>query len=300
LFGRMRNGRAPLVFIVDEERMMATPNEPDDRAARAPESRAALEADGEERPPAEADGEEPSPSEAAGGEPSPSEAAGEEPSPSEAAGGEPSPSEAAGEEPSPSEAAGEEEAPPEAAGEEVDDREALDLPLENVVEALLMSAPEPKTARELARAAGRRVRSRDVAEAVDNLNATYAESRRAFEIVCLGERYQFMTRPEYGAYVRYLVDRGDEPRRLSPAARDTLAIIAYKQPVLRVDIETIRGVSCGPVLRHLIELGLVKVVGKQTDTIGHPLLYGTTQRFLEQFGIGSLDELPNIPELQRP
>ncbi|MFH0911701.1 MAG: SMC-Scp complex subunit ScpB [Planctomycetota bacterium] len=183
---------------------------------------------------------------------------------------------------------------------EEDLRTEIDLPLENVVEALLLSVSDPQTAAELAHAAGQGVRAAAVRAAVENLNAYYAAARRAFEIVRTGDRYQLMTLPEYAAFVSYLVKRPSGPKKLTPASLDTLAIVAYKQPIMRVDIERIRGVACGPVLRGLIELGLVRVVGKNTEVLGHPMLYGTTERFLEQFGIVSLDALPSITDLRNP
>jgi segregation and condensation protein B len=178
--------------------------------------------------------------------------------------------------------------------------EELLMPLESIVEALLMAAPEPKTARELARAVGKGMRSKLIEEAVTVLNAKYLETERAFEIVKTGDHYQVMTLPEYAPHVMELLGKKIEPRKLSPAALDTLAIVAYRQPIMRVDVERIRGVQAGPVLRNLLEAGLIAVVGKNTELLGHPVLYGTTGRFLESFGIGSLDELPNIDELRAP
>ena len=87
--------------------------------------------------------------------------------------------------------------------------------------------------------------------------------------------------------------------RLSQAALETLAIIAYRQPVLRADVEAIRGVACGEVIRGLMEKNLVRIVGR-ADEIGRPLLYGTTRHFMEVFGLGSLDDLPKVEELRQP
>lgn len=173
------------------------------------------------------------------------------------------------------------------------------LPLEKVVEALLISAPEPKTAKQLAKNAGKGIKAKLVDEAVEKLNAEYTETGRAFEIVKVNEAYQIMTLPEYFQVVGNVVKKTVEAKKLSPASLDTLAIIAYKQPIMRVDIETIRGVACGQVLRGLIELEMIKVVGKNTEIPGQPMLYGTTDNFMEKFGISSIEELPNIAELRR-
>lgn len=181
-----------------------------------------------------------------------------------------------------------------------DAREAMDFPLENVVEALLVAATEPRTAKELAKAAGRKVKPHEVDAAIENLNSIYAESGRAFEITKTSDRYQMVTLPEYAVFLRPVVKKEtDEARKLSAAALDTLAVIAYRQPAMRVDIEAVRGVGCGPMLRQLIEEGLVEVVGRNTEVVGSPMLYGTTEHFLEVFGLPSLEDLPGVDELRR-
>ena len=174
--------------------------------------------------------------------------------------------------------------------------EALpELPLVSVVEALLFASREPMKPTQLARAAGKGVRQSTVREAVRQLNLQYLESSRAFEIAEIAGRFQLMSRPEFASHIRRIYPRReteDKAARLTPTALDTLSIIAYKQPVTRSEIERIRGVGCGPVLRALIERGTVRVTGKRADLIGQPWTYGTTDAFLIEFGLGSLDELP--------
>jgi len=109
--------------------------------------------------------------------------------------------------------------------------------------------------------------------------------------------WQVMTLPAFGPIVARM--KGvREQGRLTQAALESLAIIAYRQPILRADLESIRGVACGEVLRSLMDRRLVKIVGR-ADEVGRPMLYGTTNEFLKQFGIGKLEELPNSKELNR-
>ena len=107
-----------------------------------------------------------------------------------------------------------------------------------------------------------------------------------------------LTLPAYNTWLTKLV-RTRNDARLSPAALETLAIVAYKQPVLRAEIEDIRGVQCGEVINRLREMNLVKIVGRAED-LGRPMLYGTTKRFLEVFGLASLEDLPQVEQLKAP
>lgn len=171
------------------------------------------------------------------------------------------------------------------------------LPLLSVIEAVLFAAREPLKAAQIARAVGKGTRQDAVRTAIDELNVQYLDTSRAFEIAEISGRFQLMSRPEFVSHImkiypkKELVEK-DRSSRLTPAALDTLAIIAYKQPVTRGDIEHIRGVGCGPVLKALIERGSVRVAGKRTDLVGQPLMYGTTEAFLAEFGLGSIEELP--------
>lgn len=182
-------------------------------------------------------------------------------------------------------------------GEERGAEGAAALPLASIVEAVLFAAREPLKLRNIARAAGGRTRQESVREAIDELNVHYLDSGRAFEIAEISGRYQLMSRPEYIDHIVRIFPKKEmaekeKASRLTPSALDALSIIAYKQPVTRADVERVRGCGCGPVLRALIERGSVKVVGKRMDLTGQPLLYGTTEAFLAEFGLGSIEELP--------
>lgn len=163
-----------------------------------------------------------------------------------------------------------------------------------VVEALLFSSDAPLSAADLARG-DESLDEDDVDQAVAELRAEYDSSGRAFQIYELGGGYQVLTRPEY-ALVLERFSTVAQPSRLSTAALETLAIIAYRQPIGRVEVEEIRGLRSVGVLRTLQERGLVEVVGRG-DGLGRPLLYGTTARFLSHFGLRSLDDLPRPDDL---
>ncbi len=132
-------------------------------------------------------------------------------------------------------------------------------------------------------------------EAVELLNANYEESNRAFRLIEIAGGYQFSTRAEYGEYVARLFKEKSR-RRLSGAALESLAIIAYKQPVSKNDIENIRGVNCDEVLKSLLEKNLVTITGR-AESVGRPLLYGTTVDFLRHFGLPRIQDLPRPREI---
>ena len=134
-----------------------------------------------------------------------------------------------------------------------------------------------------------------VRSTIERLNDVYEETARAFRIVKLAGGYQVMTLPEHGELLSRL--RGERQlQRITPAALETLAIIAYRQPILRADLESIRGVACGEVLRGLLDRRLVRITGR-ADEIGRPMLYGTTKEFLQVFGLSSLKDLPQAKDL---
>lgn len=163
---------------------------------------------------------------------------------------------------------------------------------EQVVEATLFASETALTLGEIARADEDLSRTR-VEEAVQTLRTEYEEQERAYQIYRLGDGYQVLTRPEYAPYL----ERFDSVPRspgLSSAAVETLAIVAYRQPISRVEVEEIRGVSSSSVLNTLRDWELIEVVGRG-EGLGRPLLYGTTERFLDHFGFQSLDDLP-VPE----
>jgi segregation and condensation protein B len=133
-------------------------------------------------------------------------------------------------------------------------------------------------------------------EAIKLLNEQYDASGRAFRIVEIAFGYQFATRPDYSEYVARLFKEKSR-RRLSSAALETLAIVAYKQPVSKGDIENIRGVNCDEVLKSLLEKNLVTITGR-AEAVGRPLLYGTTIDFLRHFGLHTLSDLPRPREIE--
>ena len=163
-----------------------------------------------------------------------------------------------------------------------------------IVESVLFASDAPLKAEEIARADG----SLDedmVEEAIRALQAQYEDSERSFEVVELAEGFQILTRAEFAPYLERF-DTVPRPSRLSGPALETLAIVAYRQPIGRIEIEYVRGVACGGVIRTLQDRTLVDVVARG-EGVGRPLLYGTTQRFLNHFGFRSLDDLPRSEEL---
>lgn len=172
------------------------------------------------------------------------------------------------------------------------------LPLEGIVEAILIAATGPLTAKTIQKMTQRKIKPEAVDDVICSLNTFYEQQGRAFEVLKVNGAYQIMTLPAYAAILNPNSQTEPEAKRLSPAMLDTLAIIAYKQPLMRVDVEEIRGVGCGTALRSLIEHGLVKVAGRRSDIPGQPMLYGTTERFLEVFGLGDIADLPSIDALR--
>jgi segregation and condensation protein B len=181
--------------------------------------------------------------------------------------------------------------------------------LTQVIEALLFAAQKPLMARELTAAikgAGRddellpnefaKATEAQVAAALEELKVEYVQQNRAFQLAEKSEGWQLVSDPAYASWVRQLFP-AVKPARLTPPSLETLAIIAYRQPITRADIEAVRGVAVDGVLQNLMERGLVKIAGR-AEVPGRPLLYETTQFFLEHFGLRDLDELPNAEELR--
>jgi segregation and condensation protein B len=165
---------------------------------------------------------------------------------------------------------------------------------DRMLEALLFASEAPLSAADLARVDESLDEDR-VEQLIAGLRQEYEEEERAFGIYEIAGGYQILTRPEYSSVLeRY--DTVPVTTRLSTAALETLAIIAYRQPVGRAEVEEIRGVGAGGVLKTLLERTLVEVVGRG-EGLGRPLLYGTTRHFLEHFGFHSLTELPQSDEL---
>jgi segregation and condensation protein B len=171
------------------------------------------------------------------------------------------------------------------------------MPLRQVLEALLFASDVPLSAAKITQTLGLDS-LRAVKLAVEELNEIYNQREAAFRIEERAGGYQILTLPQYAQYIQRLMRKRDEGR-LTPAALETLAIIAYKQPILRVDVEAIRGVACGEVIRTLMEYNLVKIVGRAED-VGRPMLYGTSKHFLEVFGLASLKDLPKADQLKQP
>lgn len=163
-----------------------------------------------------------------------------------------------------------------------------------VVEAVLFAADSPMPPAKIAALMGVGD-ARDVRKHIEKLNEEYASHGLSFRIQEVAGGFQMLTVPAYNPWLKKLL-RVRQETRLSPAALETLAILAYKQPCTRADVEAIRGVAAGELINRLRELNLVKIVGRAED-LGRPLLYGTTKRFLEVFGLPSLEELPQVEAL---
>ncbi len=164
----------------------------------------------------------------------------------------------------------------------------------NIAEALILASPEPIPLGRLAKLIPRCTPAK-ARILVDELNAEYVAQQRAFEICEIAGGYQMRTHSEFASYLRQL--QSTRPLRLSNAALETLAIVAYRQPVTRAEVENVRGVDAGPVMRTLLERKLIKLSGHR-EVPGHPMLYATTKRFLEVFGLAQLDDLPTLRELE--
>jgi len=131
---------------------------------------------------------------------------------------------------------------------------------------------------------------KDIDQAIDELSQKYLDDAYSFSLVKSGGGYQFLTKPAYQGSISILLKQQSK-RRLSTSALETLSIVAYKQPVTRGDLEQIRGVNCDYTVNKLLEKGLIEIRGK-ADSLGRPILYGTSQRFMDYFGINELNELP--------
>ena len=171
------------------------------------------------------------------------------------------------------------------------------LELKKTVETLLFITDQPLDAGRLAAALGQKDKE-DVAACVGELQREYAERGGGVQILEVAEGYQMATKPEYAPYVRNLY-KERMTMRLSTAALETLAIIGYRQPLTRAEIEEIRGVEVIAALETLLEKALVRVVGRR-ETVGRPLLYGTTPEFLRHFGLRSIGDLPPIDTFTPP
>jgi len=166
--------------------------------------------------------------------------------------------------------------------------------LRSALEALIFAADEPATAAYLRRALPSLAPSR-IPDLVEEINEELRATGRPYEIAAVAGGYRFRTRPELADTL--LAAQPERKLRLSRAALETLAVVAYRQPVTRPEIEELRSVDCGAVLRSLLDRSLIRIVGRR-DAPGRPVLYGTSAQFLETFGLASLRDLPTLRELE--
>jgi segregation and condensation protein B len=186
------------------------------------------------------------------------------------------------------------------------------FPLHRIVEAILFASQKPVSAKELATilkgaadaakenpdtAAFAKVKAAQIDEAIQLLESEYAESRRSFEIRESAAGWQLVTKADFAPWIRQLFPENRQAR-LSAPAMETLAIIAYRQPITRADIEAVRGVAVDGVMQTLLDRNLVRIAGR-SEIAGRPLLYETTRYFMDHFGLKHLDDLPNASELRR-
>ncbi|MGR3219206.1 MAG: SMC-Scp complex subunit ScpB [Candidatus Anammoxibacter sp.] len=173
--------------------------------------------------------------------------------------------------------------------------ETLSVNVKSAVEAILFATDEPISARKLSEILGdSNTGKEDISVIIEQLKIEYEVAEKGFRIEEIANGYQILSRPEYHEWISKLLKKKREVK-ISHASLETLSIIAYKQPVLRIDIESIRGVQSGQMVRTLIDMGLVKITGR-ADVIGRPLLYGTTKKFLEHFGLNSIKDLPLVED----
>ncbi|MBT5408921.1 MAG: SMC-Scp complex subunit ScpB [Phycisphaerae bacterium] len=173
------------------------------------------------------------------------------------------------------------------------------MPLEQRVEALLFASERSLSETKMKTVLGIEDddATKQIKVAIETLNSSYDSEARAFRIERIAGGYRVMTREEFAPLVSRLHAERQQ-QKLSQAALETLSIIAYRQPVMRAEIEVIRGVACGDVLRGLMDRRLVKIVGR-AEELGRPMLYGTTKEFLAIFGLANLNDLPDVQGLAR-
>ncbi len=186
------------------------------------------------------------------------------------------------------------------------------MELRFAIEAILFSSQKPLSLRELRDILNstadkaeepeakvfKKVPEEELTAALTQLEADHAQSGRSYYLACVAGAWQFVSRPEYLPWLRTLYGAKTRPPRLSQPALETLAVVAYRQPVTRAEIEQIRGVAVDGVVSTLLERGLIHQAGR-AEVVGRPMTYGTTPAFLEYFGLRSLEELPSADELRR-
>src|SRR5882672_8948548 len=165
------------------------------------------------------------------------------------------------------------------------------------IREVFATAPEHSEGDETARGL-KKVKEDDLTTALEQLAREHQEANRSYRLACVAGSWQFVTQPEYAPWLKALVGHKIRPPRLSQPALETLAIVAYRQPITRAEIEQVRGVAVDGVMQTLVERGLVEQA-RRAEVPGRPMTYGTTSLFLEYFGLRSLDELPAADELRR-
>jgi segregation and condensation protein B len=170
----------------------------------------------------------------------------------------------------------------------------MEMPFKLIIEALLFASGKRLSVSEIHSIIPDKSIP-EIKQAIQELLTEYNSKKRSFVLKEIAGGYEFRSRPEYAPYVLKMLKRS--PARLSQAALETLAIIAYKQPILRQEIERLRGVDAGGILRTLLEKGLIRIVGRK-NLPGKPLIYGTAKRFLEVFDLESLTSLPKLKEIK--
>jgi segregation and condensation protein B len=187
----------------------------------------------------------------------------------------------------------------------------MTLELKNIIEAMLFAAERPLSAKEVrsifAEAtdeeqpgmveAFRNVREAQIAAALETLKVEYDTLQRSFQLVEIAGGWRLVSRAEYAPWLKKLLDEA-RPHRLSQPSLETLSIIALRQPISRADIAAIRGVEVDGVIKTLLERDLITITGRNDNVAGKPLLYGTTPRFLEHFGLNTVDDMPKAAELR--
>jgi segregation and condensation protein B len=172
----------------------------------------------------------------------------------------------------------------------------------SVIEALIFASDEPLPAKEIVNAikeidgADIEITVQEIDEAVNTLNEKYDQNGHAFKILRIANGFIYATKPDHAKYVGFLSTEKSK-RRLSQAALETLAIIAYKQPITKPELEAIRGVNSDYTLNTLLEKNLITIKGR-AETVGRPLLYGTTDEFLKYFGLNNISDLPKPREIE--
>src|SRR6185503_4078752 len=187
------------------------------------------------------------------------------------------------------------------------------MDLKFILESILFSAQKPLSVKEirdvLSTAAGeegadatvkglKKTKEDDVTTALEQLAQDHEAAQRSYRLACVAGAWQFVSQPEFAPWLKALVGVKARPPRLSQPALETLAIIAYRQPITRAEVEQIRGVNVDGTMQTLTERGLVEAVGR-AEVVGRPPTYGTTSLFLEYFGLAGLDGLPAADELRR-